>query len=69
MAAKVGRLGAVLMDFKTKVLRLFDQRNDTAQIAEILSKESNEPVHESTVYRALNAARHERKLRAYMDGE
>ena len=58
--------------FQAKVLHLWDRGMDTLQIAQELAKtEGTQFVHvpESQVYRALNAARHERKLRAYMDGE
>lgn len=54
--------------FEAEVLRLFDQGKDTADIADILSKKQDRLIHESAVYRALNAARNERRIRDYMGG-
>ena len=56
-----------MTDFEAKVLRLWDQGRDTMQITETLRRNRTEPLHESAVYRALNAARVERRM--YSEGE
>lgn len=53
-----------MTDFQAKCLKLWDQGRDTLQITEILRRNRTEPLHESQVYRALNAARVERRVYA-----
>ena len=51
-----------MTDFEAKVLKLWDQGCDTMKITETLRRNRMEPLHESAVYRALNAARVERRM-------
>lgn len=53
-----------MTDFQAKVLNLWDQGKDTYQIAEEIRRLENRLCHESLVYRALNAARVERRVYA-----
>jgi len=53
-----------MTDFQAKCLKLWDQGFDTLKITETLRRNRTEPLHESAVYRALNAARVERRLYA-----
>jgi len=56
-----------MTDFQAKCLKLWDQGNDTLKITETLRTSHPYPLHESAVYRALNAARIERRLYAESD--
>ena len=52
-----------MTDFEAKVLRLWDKGMDTLQIKERLQcNDSYAPLSEAQVYRALNAARVERRM-------
>ena len=51
-------------DFQAKVLNLWDKGMDTHRIAQEITQIEKRPIHESHVYRALNAARVERRVYA-----
>lgn len=53
-----------MTDFQAKVLNLWDKGLDTHQIAQVVSQHENRMLHEYQVYRALNAARVERRVYA-----
>jgi len=53
-----------MTDFQAKVLKLWDTGKDTLQIAQELARHENRMVREDQVYRALNAARVERRVYA-----
>lgn len=53
-----------MTDFQAKVLKLWDTGKDTLQITETLRRNRTEPLSEAHVYRALNAARVERRVYA-----
>jgi len=57
-----------MTDFQAKVLKLWDQGRDTLQITEVLRRNRDEPLSEAQVYRALNAARVERRAYAEQEG-
>ena len=56
--------GIQVTDFQAKVLKLWDAGRDTLQITEALRRNRTEPLSEAQVYRALNAARVERRVYA-----
>ena len=53
-----------MTDFQCKCLKLWDRGMDTLQITETLRRNRTEPLSEAQVYRALNAARVERRVYA-----
>lgn len=57
-----------MTDFQAKVLKLWDQGKDTLQITNALRDQFHgQALHESSVYRALNAARVERRVYAELE--
>lgn len=56
-----------MTDFQAKCLKLWDTGKDTLQITETLRRNRTEPLSEAQVYRALNAARVERRVYAERD--
>lgn len=53
-----------MTDFQAQCLKLWDKGMDTHRIAQEITQIEKRPIHESHVYRALNAARVERRVYA-----
>ena len=53
-----------MTDFQAKVLKLWDMGMDTFQIMQEIAVKEQRTIQEAQVYRALNAARVERRVYA-----